>query len=102
MQKIEEYVNKVPVAFNLADNQINITLKEKNNIEIKKFKFLDFNNNDVNAILYNKNFPTLRTTKVENNKNNLVFTLVSEDELLLTNEKSKFFLKWVIITFLVR
>ena len=96
MQKIEAYIRKVPVAFNFSNNQVDITLKEKNKIivKLKNLNFLDLNNNDINAILYNKNFPTLRTTKVENNKNNLVFTLVSEEELFLKNEKSIFFLNW--------
>ena len=65
--------------------------EEKNKIivKLKNFNFLDLNTNEVNAILYDENFSTLRTTNVENNKNNLLFTLVSEEELFLKNEKAK-------------
>ena len=53
-----------------------LTKKEKNKIivKLKNFNFLDLNTNEVNAILYDENFSTLRTTNVENNKNNLLFT----------------------------
>ena len=40
-----------------------------------------------------KTFQHLRTTKVENNKKHLVFTMVSEEKLFLKNERSTIFLK---------
>ncbi len=95
MQKIEAHIRKVPIATNFSNNQIYITKKEKNKIivDLKKLNSLDLKKNNVNAILYNKNFPTLRTTRVENNKNNLSFTLESEEELFIKNEKATIFLK---------
>ena len=95
IQNIKAYIRKVPIANNFSSNQVNITIKEKNNIivKLKKLNFLDLNKKDINAILYNENLPTLRTTKVENNKKHLVFTLVSEEKLFLKNERSTIFLK---------
>ena len=90
MQNIKAYIRKVPIANNISSNQVNITIKEKNNIivKLKNLNFSDLNKKDINAILYNENLPTFRTTKVENYKKNLVFTFVSsEEKLILDNEK---------------
>ena len=62
-------------------------------MKLKNLNFSDLNKKDINAILYNENLPTFRTTKVENYKKNLVFTFVSEEKLYLENEKSTIFLK---------
>ena len=44
MQNIEAYIRKVPIANNISSNQVNITIKENNNIivKLKKFKLFRF------------------------------------------------------------
>ena len=50
-------------------------------------------NNDIKAILYNDNFPTLRTAEVKVIEKKLEVILMSEEEIFLNKQKSKVFLK---------
>ncbi len=95
MQKISNFNKKVPIPSSLFDRQTEAIKVDKNKIilTVKNLNFSKLKNNDIKAILYNKNFPTLRTVKVKSIENSLEVILMSEEEIFLNSEKSNVFLK---------
>ena len=95
MDKLNISLNKVPSASTSINNQIEAIKIEKKKIILKvnNINFPKVKDNDISAILHNKYFPTLRTTKVKAIGNKIEVTLEGEEEIILNEEISRVFLK---------
>ena len=93
MQKIRNFNKKVPIPSSSLISQTEVFKVDKNKIilKVKNLNLSQLKDNDIKVILYNNNFPTLRTVKVKIIEKKLEVTLMSEEEIFLNKQKSKFF-----------
>ena len=95
MQKIRNFNKKVPIPSSSLISQTEVFKVDKNKIilKVKNLNLSQLKDNDIKVILYNDNFPTLRTLKVKAIEKKLEVILMSEEEIFLNKQKSKVFLK---------
>ena len=95
MQKISNFNKKVPIPSSSLISQTEVFKVDKNKIilKVKNLNLSQLKDNDIKVILYNDNFPTLRTLKVKAIEKKLEVILMSEEEIFLNKQKSKVFLK---------
>ncbi len=94
-KKIKYFENKVPISFSFSKNKIEAIKTKKNEILIKlnEPNYTKLKKNNINVILHNEDFPTLRTSKVKVKKNSIEITLFSDQEIILNNKKTTVFFK---------
>ena len=96
LDKINKYKKLSPVL--LEENEKIVTsikkiTKNEILIKLRNNKIIDLKQDQVKAILYNPEFPTLRTTYINKNNNKIDIKLDSNEEIILNNNSSTIFLK---------